>query len=735
MFKYTASLQCNSAILHGGTAETVGQKQMTRSYSRLKGAATLKATLLATLSFGLPLGAFSQAEPPPPPPKAQSFTPDYFERFAPRTAADMVTQIPGFQTNDNNNNNDSRGFGQAQENILINGQRVSSKSTSALDALARIPAANVVQIEILDGAKLDIPGLSGQVVNVIAKSSGISGAWSYSQLYREHMSPALDIFDVSLSGEKGDVQWTVSLANDVNLRSNAGRDNITDGAGILDEYRTETETASFTTLELAGTLTWTPSNGHIANLNAKIAEFTKVEAESSNRFSPTDVEFARVKLGEREEQWDSEFSGDYEFGFGPGQLKLIGLQRNEHSPVVKTAFGGNLDGTNLSSEIFDQTVDESESILRSEYNWSTAPGRNWQLSLEGALNTLESESLRSTAMDLTTTPVAQPLPNPNVKVEEERIEAFITHGRQINPSVRLQTSLGAEVSEIASSGENGQTRTFTRPKGSISANWQVNDKLTLNTTLERTVGQLDFFDFVSSVDLDLGEDDVGNIDIVPEQSWRLEVEAESNFDAWGALTAQVFAESLEDINDQVPIQTGVDPITNLPTFGEGPGNLDSGSRIGASIDGTLKFDPLGLKGAQFDYYLYLTDSSVDDPLTGQSRQFNRDRIIRQAYEFRHDIQDTDYAWGLAYQYNESSLAYRRNATTFNGESPGTLAIFFVHKDIFGLTGTINVHNINDQDRVTRRVSYSPDRTGDISRIEDRARNYGNVLTLTLEGAF
>ena len=106
----------------------------------------------------------------------QSFVPADFAQYAPRTALDMVSQIPGFSISGSDG---SRGFGQASQNVLINGQRISSKSTSARDALSRIPATNVEKIEIVDGASLDIPGLSGQVANVTAKANGISGTWTY----------------------------------------------------------------------------------------------------------------------------------------------------------------------------------------------------------------------------------------------------------------------------------------------------------------------------------------------------------------------------------------------------------------------------------------------------------------------------------------------------------------------------------------------------------------------------
>ena len=62
--------------------------------------------------------------------------------------------------------------------MLINGQRLSGKSNDVLTELGRIPASNVVRIEIVDAATLDIPGLSGQIANVFVKAGGMSGQCS-----------------------------------------------------------------------------------------------------------------------------------------------------------------------------------------------------------------------------------------------------------------------------------------------------------------------------------------------------------------------------------------------------------------------------------------------------------------------------------------------------------------------------------------------------------------------------
>ena len=65
-------------------------------------------------------------------------------------------------------------------NVLFNGARPSSKSDDIFAQLSRIPAGNVARIEIVDGATLEIPGLSGQVANVVFRADELKGQFRWS---------------------------------------------------------------------------------------------------------------------------------------------------------------------------------------------------------------------------------------------------------------------------------------------------------------------------------------------------------------------------------------------------------------------------------------------------------------------------------------------------------------------------------------------------------------------------
>ena len=79
--------------------------------------------LLATAALTLPTAAYAQPSAAPIAAK-RVYTPDYFARFAPKTAFDMLVQVPSFSIKTVDTS--QRGLGQAQENVLINGERIAN---------------------------------------------------------------------------------------------------------------------------------------------------------------------------------------------------------------------------------------------------------------------------------------------------------------------------------------------------------------------------------------------------------------------------------------------------------------------------------------------------------------------------------------------------------------------------------------------------------------------------------
>ena len=660
----------------------------------------------------------------------RSFTPADFSRFAPRTALDMVRQIPGFSLDDGN---DARGFGQASGNVLINGVRVSGKSNGARDALSRIPADNVERIDIVDGASLDIPGLSGQVANVVAHAAeGVSGTWSWEGRVREVVRPYYDRVEISASGKSKNIEWSLGLEGDPGRGGANGTERALDADNNLLEVRNENFNFIGRGGNVSGSLAWMRDNGDVANFNASYAIWQPNIKEVSLR-QPTDGSAQVNRLFQRsEDEWNTELGGDYETGLGEGRIKLIGLYRFEHSPFKNRVFAATIDGTSSPTlggsraveSIFNQTIDEAESIVRAEYSWAKGTKHDWQLAAEAAFNMLESDADEFFAADFA--PLGPDLlTGPAERVEEFRAEISATHGQKLTNKLTLQASIAAEMSEISQSGSNETSQTFTRPKGFVSASYAVRDGYTLTGRIERKVGQLNFFDFIASANVNEERERSANPDLSPQQSWALQLEAERDFGVWGAGTMTVTAEKIEDLVDRI----------RLPDGGDGIGNIDSAELYILEFTSTLKLDPIGLNGVQIETDGRFAESSLTDPVTGETRDLNDSETRTWSVELRHDIPSTDWAWGVYVGEEFRNTNYFLDEITRRKESPPFTQVFVEHKDLFGMTGFLSFGNLADQGDTTTRLLFDPDRSGTIDGREIRERKFGDIFTFGLSGSF
>ncbi|MBV7257873.1 hypothetical protein KCG44_13895 [Pacificimonas sp. WHA3] len=668
----------------------------------------------------------SDGTPPPvvdgAPQGAAIFTPAHFRRFSPNTALEMARQIPGFMIE---RGDKRRGLGQGGANVLINGQRISGKSNDAVDVLSRIPAKDVIRLEVVEGASLDIPGLSGQVLNVLRASSGISGSFSYNMRLRtDQVSDGFRNANISVSGGGDSTRWSLGFETREFRGGEAGIEEVTDIFGEVIELRDEFEYYGNDRPELTGSFHKTAGNGNILNLNGQVGWNIFRGGENSQRILPdmTGIDNVRT-LRRKENEFNHEVSADYEFALAGGRLKLIGLNSFEDSPTL-TRFDVDFTDERLTEGgRFARDATESETIARAEYGWA-AWGGDWQLSLEGALNSLEIQSaLEERDEDGTLTPID--FDGAAARVEEQRSEIGLSYGRALSGRLSLQSSLGAEYSHIDQSGPLGLTRSFVRPKGFVSVVWAPNTDLALSARIERDVGQLNFFDFIASVNLNNDTENATNANLSPSQSWISEVEATQSLGAWGSFTARGYYEAISDIVDQIPVGDA----------GEAPGNAGSATRYGIEWTSSFLGDPIGFTGAKLDIELTLQRSQVDDPLTGERRYISDDEQRELEVNFRHDIPGSNLAWGGSFDERRNAAFVRLDSISRQVETPGALSAFVEHKDIAGLTVRGTVGNLLNRDDKVRRQVFSGRRTDPLQFTENRIRNFGTIFNIHLEGTF
>ncbi len=652
----------------------------------------------------------------------RTFTPEDFARFAPRSALDMARQIPGFSIDEGGG---SRGLGQADTNVLINGRRISGKSNGPVEALQRIPAEEVVRLELVDGASLDIGGLSGQVLNVITSSTGgITGQFRYAPRFRSRGTPAR-LFDasISLAGGGAKEEWTLALENDSNRRGNDGIEQVFDGAGTLIDTRDEQANFQSDRISLSGSYTRIADNGNVLNFTGEAVGFIFRRRETSLR-SGTIAQTDRDRLFTGgEDEVNFEVGLDYQFAFGPGQLKLIGLHRYENSPTFSEVTTNFADGSAPTGSVFDRLADEYESIARAEYSVDGLGG-NLLFAAEGVRNILDITSSLQERDDAGTLQPVELL-GASARVDEDRAEISATYSRPLSPNLQFQASAGAEYSQLSQSGAFGQTRTFYRPKGFVSLDWKVSNAVNISGRVERDVGQLNFFDFLSSVDLNQERENVTNADLVPQQSWVFEVETTLGLGTLGSLNLRTFYEDITDIVDQIPIAGG----------GQAPGNIASAEFYGMNGNLTLLSEGVGWNGTRLDVELDLTDSSVLDPLLGTPRKLSRNTLAGLEVDLRHDFPGSVWAIGGGARWQDEADDVRIDEVSARREPFGFISAFVENKDVRGLTMRASVANLTNRADLFTRTVFTDRAAGQIDFIEDRDRRFGTIFTLAIEGSF
>lgn len=673
----------------------------------------------ALAAFAGPL--FAQEAPPPATVEGpRTFTPADFARFAPSNALDMLRQVPGFVIREAAQ---ERGLGQATGNVLLNGQRVSGKSDDIGAQLSRIPAQNVVRIEILDGATLDIAGLSGQVANIVSRATGISGQFAWRPEFRAHFTdPLLTRFEASVSGRRGPIEYTLGLENQSSHSGAGGPTIITDADGNFVERRDDIWTSQFQQPRISGRFVIDGPGSSIGNLNLSYRQYWYDYVENGFRSGPGLVDRERDVL-QGEDGHNYEIGGDFEFAAGLGRLKLIGLRRFGHSVPDTIVLVRSADGSPDVGDRFTGIGDELEQIGRAEYRWRSG-GADWQVSAEAAFNSLDNVS-RLFALDGNGDFQEIPLPGASARVEEDRYEVAASYSRALAPNLSIQLSAGGEYSQLTQVGEGGLTRTFWRPKGQITTAWKPNPRTDINLRLQRRVGQLNFGDFLASVNLGEGGENAGNPNLVPPQSWEAEVEAIRNLGVYGTTSLRFYGHLIDDIVDTIPIGA----------TGEAPGNIDRAIRYGAEWKSTINFDPFGWRGAKLDARVQLQGSQVEDPLTGERRQISNSLLRLVELSLRHDVPGTDWAWGASLSHAHAALNYRLTEVGRLSEGPVFDSLFVEHKDVLGLTVRASVTNLLGADSLWDRTVYVGRRTGPVDFRQQRDRVIGPIFSFEVRGRF
>jgi hypothetical protein len=699
----------------------------------------MRAASWAALAIGLAAPAIAQQAPTHPSsdvaPKTtegvQAFDAAFFKTYNPVTAADMVARVPGFEVRDGD---DRRGFGATAGNVLINGERPSSKTVTS-EQLKRIPADMVVRLELISGsASTDVHGQS-QLVNVVLRKASTQS------------SPTTFVAGLRHVQYSDRISWTLQASRSLSLGEHAelaidlqapnlrGRgDNyeaVRDATGALTAYRLQYGQPNNIGLQGAAVLKWRPDAQDSVNINLQYAPTWNTTTNDSIEYTPAGnlrsvlsgaTDYDNNYTGEVGADWEHRFSST----FSAKLIGLVTLSGVDQSDVFDIYAAP----ATFSTRTQDRSTEGGERVARLTGTWRATPAHTVEFGGEGAFN------YRDTTLDIFTQPrggvrTRVPLAVSNARVEEVRGEGFITDVWTATRALTVETGFTYEASRITQTGDQSREREFSYPKPRLTLTYMLDKADQLRASVQRDVAQLDFAEFSSTVDFINAASTQGNPNLEPEKAWKTRAEWEHRFGKRGAFTLAIFHDEVQDVHDLVDI-AGADAY----------GNIGDGTRTGVEIKAALPLAFIGLPTAELRFNGLLQNTDVTDPKTGEKRSFsvsperqgspsgsptlnagNKDWAY--VFNFRQELPSIQASWGSALVQWSGRREYKRVEVIDYDRAEPRLDLNFETTAVKPVTIRFNVNNIFSPSEERVRTFYQGDRSsGILLRTETRKAKGG-----------
>lgn len=701
---------------------------------RLNGLSTSVAALALCAAQSVEAQAPAPGDQPAAAPaqagRSTSYDAQFFAPFAPRSALDIVRRVPGFSLD--LGNSDTRGFGGAAGNVVINGARPSSKAESLETTLARIPASSVVRVEVGPG---DLYGAEysgkSQVLNVILSSRGGVEGNVTASARRIHSGRIVPNGSASAMIKRGAATVNVSAGADYGFEVEEGSDTLSDPESDERlEYRRKFNYIETFSPYLSGSWALERAKDDAFRVNGRYA-LGRFDLEQKNRVSPEGGDPHDDSLFQDYDNPVFEIGGDVTRPLAGGAIKLVGLatrrKRNNFDTYLRRD-GLLEDGAGVVGG-FEQTqkAKRGETIGRATWNRQDIAGFTLETGGEAVLNTLDSD-VELAVIDSDGTRVPIDLPINQATVREKRAEVFVNAGRSLSPALRVDAGLTFEYSKLKVRGDATADRSLNFLKPNATIDWKPGGGWHTRLSVRRNVAQLDFFDFISAAELSSDRLNGGNANLLPQRAWELRFTVDRPILGEGLVKLDLGHDRISLLQDRVLL---------FDEDGNGfdaPGNIGTGKRSFARL--TIDA-PLGRlwTGLRVKLEGQLQRTRVEDPISGEQRNFSG---FYPDWEWQADVRRD--AGSLSYGF---FLAGRDRFTFFRTDeldtnyNSGPYATAFVEYRPDSRTAiTLDVDNALDTAGNRERRLFFPTRLEpELALHELRERNRHVSVGLTVKRSF
>lgn len=664
--------------------------------------------------------------------RTTSYDASFFAQYAPRTALDIVQRIPGFSLDLGANNNgngpaDVRGFAGVAGNVIVNGQRPSTKS-EPLDAfLSRIPASRVKRVEVGPGDLYGADYVSkSQVANLILAEGGASSISGNAivSAERHYTGKITPTASGSVSFNRG--PSTFNIAGDTAWldETEEGADVVTNPVtGELLEHRRKVNVTNNYSPFVSASWSLDQGASKSANLNVRY-HFDRLHLFQTNHDFPADAAEHDDTLVEHYPTKTIEIGGDATRPLAGGALKFVGLASRQRRHTLDEYDQGNLGHTQVVGG-FQQLSQSQRNETLGRLTWSKQKLLGFQFESGGevAWNTLDY-NLTLFAFDDSGAKTRVDLPLDNARVTELRGEFWINGSRPLSKTLRMDLGLNYEMSHLKVSGDATADRQLQFAKPSLTLDWQPGNGWDAEMILRRTVAQLDFFDFISVADLASNQVNGGNANLQPQRSWEGRFSIEHPLFRQGKMRLELGYNLISLLQDRILTPEGFDA----------PGNIGTGRQAYADLTLDAPLDRYW-KGLRVKLHGNVQRTRVEDPVSGEMRDFSG---FFPSWEWDADIRRDlgRFSYGFTAGDNARTTIFRTDVldTRWNG---GVYASAFLeYRPTPSRALRLDLNDISNVGGGRNLLEFSPNRTaGDPSVLDHRFRNSHIRIALTFKQSF
>jgi hypothetical protein len=661
----------------------------------------------------------------------------FFAQYAPRSALDIVQRVPGFSldlgaTQTNQGSVDVRGFAGTAGNVVINGSRPSTKAETLDVTLSRIPAQQVVRVELGPGDLYgsDYAGKS-QVLNVVlSQVSGIDGniTASAKRWFTGYVNT--DIQGSALI-RRGPSTINLSGGTGRNRQVEEGDDDLTvPSTGELVEHRRKHN--SYFNKDPFLSAAWALERGSdkAVRLNARWQP-SSFDLFQSNLVSPEGAPQHNDNLIQTYRDPVLELGGDITRPLAGGAIKFVALatRRKRHDVDQYIQRNGLLADNAAVVGGFEQSVRarRNETLGRLSWTRSNLLGFSFEAGAEASLNTL-NDNVDLFAIDEDGQKERVDLPIAHATVKEKRGEVYVNVGRTLSPSLRIDGGVNYEFSNLKVRGDAAADRTLKFLKPNITLDWKPGAGWHTQISIRRTVAQLDFYDFISFGDLSAKRVNGSNADLLPQRSWEFRASLDHPLFGDGLFKLDLGRDLVSKLQDRILI------FDDAGNAFDAPGNLGTGKRYFAAL--TLDA-PLGhlWKGLRAKFTATVQRTRVEDPISHQQRKWSGFWPDWQ-WELNVRRDAGRFSYGFDINDNQRFTFYRTDEFDTNFNRGAYMTAFVEYRPTPRTAINFSVDNLLDTHAARNRLLFRPNRARpDVVLNEFRDRDRHPSFQITLKQSF